>query len=412
MAVSSAITTTLDKIFVSHRDCVLDKRQAAEANLAASFHTARTSAETDFQAVVAFTISDSIETLNAALRSAAAEFAAKQDSVVNAITHARWSLIGPSPVPSPPPPPCTNLAAMADNTTLVGSTKVAWADSRTRRLQTPSISPSHPDTAPPNNPYPPYFFSGTRTWHGDDTVHYGGARANHSWPHYPAGGHNGWLGSIPSNSTNHSPRSPSDVTCGASSERYHCGQYSLDKFIPLGKEFLNSIGFTDISVYSEIMRLHRVICQCWHNRQYNSFSPQKESILKSSAFSMRLLLEKFNAPSIINWYKCLASTCKAFCISLVLFDAIQFGRWHKGLCLPGLGFECYDNMASALCTAMPICLDKADGRVRAMVSGVETKTRNGYEIMWTLLFRYIPDFDPTKIVNKPRWDRHNGDVIQ
>jgi hypothetical protein len=40
LAVSSAITTTLDKIFVSYRDCVLDERQAAEADLAASFHTA------------------------------------------------------------------------------------------------------------------------------------------------------------------------------------------------------------------------------------------------------------------------------------------------------------------------------------------------------------------------------------
>jgi hypothetical protein len=141
----------------------------------------------------------------------------------------------------------------------------------------------------------------------------------------------------------------------------------------LGEEFLDSVGFTDVSVHSKIMRLHRVIRQCWHNRQYNSFGPQKESILKSSAFSTRLLLEKFDAPSVINWYECLASTCEAFRIGLVPFGAIQFGRRHEGLCLPGLGFERYDNMASALCTAMPICLDKADGRVRAMVSGVETK---------------------------------------
>jgi hypothetical protein len=61
---------------------------------------------------------------------------------------------------------------------------------------------------------------------------------------------------------------------------------------------------------------------------------------------------------------------------------------------------------------MPICLDKADGRVRAMVSGVETKTRNGYEIIWNLLFRYVPGFDPTKTVDKPRWDTYKGNVIQ
>jgi len=180
----------------------------------------------------------------------------------------------------------------------------------------------------------------------------------------------------------------------------------------LSEEFLHLIGFVDVSVYSKLMRLHRVICQCWHNRQHNSFGPQKESILKSSAFSTRLLLDKFDAPSVVNWYERLVSTCEAFRIGLVPFDAIQFGRWHEGLCLPGLGFERYDDMASALCTAMPICLDKADGRIRAMVSGVETKTRNGYEIVWNLLFRYVPGFDPTKTVNEPRWDTHEGDVIQ
>jgi hypothetical protein len=180
----------------------------------------------------------------------------------------------------------------------------------------------------------------------------------------------------------------------------------------LSKEFLDSVGFTDASVYSEIMRLHRVIRQCWHNRQYNSFGPQKESILKSSAFSTRLLLEKFDAPSVVNWYERLVSTCEAFPIGLVPFDAIQFGCRHEGICLPGLGFERYADMASALCTAMPICLEKADGRVRAMVSGIETKTRNGYEIVWNLLFRYVPGFDPTKTVDKPTWDGHEGDVIQ
>ena len=127
---------------------------------------------------------------------------------------------------------------------------------------------------------------------------------------------------------------------------------------------------------------------------------------------MRLLLKKFDAPSVVNWYKRLLSTCEAFRIGLVPFDAIQFGRRHEGICLPGLGFERYADMASALCTAMPICLEKADGRVRAMVSGIEMKTRNGYEIVWNLLFRYVPGFDPTKTIDKPSWDGHKGNVIQ
>ena len=87
-AVSSAVPSTLDEMFVSYRTCVLEERHAAEADLTSSLHAARKSAEMDFQAAIATTTSNSIDTLNATLRSAAAEFAVKRDSVVNAITHA------------------------------------------------------------------------------------------------------------------------------------------------------------------------------------------------------------------------------------------------------------------------------------------------------------------------------------
>jgi hypothetical protein len=404
-AVLSAVASTMDENFVSYRTCVLDERHTAEADL----HAARKSAKTEFQDAIATITSDSIDTLNAALRSAAADFAAKRDSVVSAITHARRGSVDTTPVMAPPPPPRTSLETLADNTTPAGSTKNVWADIQARRLSNPSTSPAdHPDTTPPDDSPPPYFPSGSRARHGDDPSRYGGARADHARPHYPGSGHNGWPTPSPTHSTSHSPRPHSDVR----SDRYHCGQHGIDESIPLSEEFLDLIGFVNVSVYSELMRLHRVIRQCWHNRQHNSFGPQKESILKSSAFSTRLLIDKFDAPSVVNWYERLVSTCEAFRIGLVPFDAIQFDRRHEGLCLPGLGFERYDDMASALCTAMPICLDKADGRVRSMVSGVETKTRNGYEIVWNLLFRYVPDFDPTKTVDKPRWDTHEGDVIQ
>jgi hypothetical protein len=81
---------------------------------------------------------------------------------------------------------------------------------------------------------------------------------------------------------------------------YHCGQFGLDIDVPLDEEYLNSVGFTNSTAYSGIMRLHRIICHSWHNIHYNSYGPQKESILKSTAFSTRLLLKKIDAPSIVN----------------------------------------------------------------------------------------------------------------
>ncbi len=109
-----------------------------------------------------------------------------------------------------------------------------------------------------------------------------------------------------------------------SSTEYHGGKYGLDVDIPLCKEFLYQIGFDDASVYSKIIHGHRIIRSDWHNVHYNSFGPQPETILKFNPFTTRLLLKKFDAPSIVRWYERLTNTCKGFRIALVPFDTIQF----------------------------------------------------------------------------------------
>jgi hypothetical protein len=149
----------------------------------------------------------------------------------------------------------------------------------------------------------------------------------------------------------------------------------------MSAQFLVDIGFQDTNIQNKIMNLFRHIQQSWYNQQYNSFGPQKESILKSTAFSTQLLLKKIDAPSVVNWYERLSSTCKAFQIGLVPFDAIQFSHQQDGLCIPGLGLDPYRDMQSALCTALPLCLAQADNRVQAMIPGVKTKTQNGYKIL-------------------------------
>jgi hypothetical protein len=406
----------------------------------------------DFQDFVTDTTAASIDALNAALRSAKKKFERKCDSVVEAITTACWKPNSPTPVPHTPS--LTSLETMAENATPVGTTKVAWADSQIRHQPTPTVdvlaptpsppvsaNPSPPPRSPamdatrdhtqhggahlghldpsqhggalPDDPYLPYFALGSCARNDDDSVRYGGVpRADCNQPYCHSGPHDGYPGPSPTGSNSHSPTPVSDNTRSKSSRMYHCGQFGLDIDIPLGKDYLHSVCFTNSTAYSRIMRYHRIIRHSWHNSHYNSYGPQKESILKSTAFSTRLLLKTFDAPSIVNWYERLTSTCKAFCFGLVPFDAIQFKRWQEGLWIPGLGFEQYDNMASALCTAMPICLAQADSRVQAMIAGVETKPRNGCKIMWNLLYQYVPGFEPTKTVDKPSWDKHGGDVIQ
>jgi hypothetical protein len=136
---------------------------------------------------------------------------------------ARWNPNSPTPVLRTPSR--TSLETMAENATLVGATNVAWADSQIRRQPIPTVdvlaptlsppvstNPSPPHRSPaadatrdhtqhggahpghldpsqrggalPDDPYPPYFASGSRAWNNDNSARYGGAaRANCNQPY-------------------------------------------------------------------------------------------------------------------------------------------------------------------------------------------------------------------------------------
>jgi hypothetical protein len=298
----------------------------------------------------------------------------------------------PQSTSSPPPtlvptvtPPLTSLGCRADNATPMVASRGAYA---VMPRQPPPIIPSPPDSlpsespaadtpgghsyhggahpgrynsphhggAPPDDSAYPGTATGSNVRFNNDTTHSGGAHAYHTQPPQERAPH-------PSPTRSRPQPMSYDARSGRSnsSTEYHGGKYGLDVDIPLCKEFLYQIGFDDASVYSKIIRGHRIIRSGWHNVHYNSFGPQPETILKSNAFTTRLLLEKFDAPSIVRWYECLTNTCEGFRIALVPFNAIQFRRHQEGLCIPGLGFDRYDDMASALCTALPVCLTEADG---------------------------------------------------
>jgi hypothetical protein len=113
----------------------------------------------------------------------------------------------------------------------------------------------------------------------------------------------------------------------------------------------------------------------------------------------------------VRWYERLPGTCKAYCIGLIPFDAIQFTRRHKGLCISDLGTDWYTNMANTLCTVMSICLESVDSHLKALVSSMEAKSHNGYIIVWNLLCRDLPGFNPEKTIAEPCWEDYDSDVI-
>jgi hypothetical protein len=68
-------------------------------------------------------------------------------------------------------------------------------------------------------------------------------------------------------------------------------------------------------------------------------------------------------------------------------------------------------MANALCMVMPICLESADLRLKALVYSVEAKSRNGYVKIWKLLCHFVPGFDLAKMIDKPCWEDYDGNGI-
>ena len=98
------------------------------------------------------------------------------------------------------------------------------------------------------------------------------------------------------------------------------------------------------------------------------------------------------------------------CHALTPFDAIQFQRGCMGLCIPGLGTDRYEDMASALCTVLSITLEDAPPGVKMMMRSVE-RHRDGYDIMWRLLGMFVPGFDATKTNDRPLWSDSKGDAI-
>ncbi len=71
--IQPCVQDTLDKIFVSYRDCVIVEQHATEKDLAESFHAQRASATMDFQDFITDTTLAIIGMLDAALRSAKKE---------------------------------------------------------------------------------------------------------------------------------------------------------------------------------------------------------------------------------------------------------------------------------------------------------------------------------------------------
>jgi hypothetical protein len=150
---------------------------------------------------------------------------------------------------------------------------------------------------------------------------------------------------------------------------YHCGKNGIDPEFELMEDCLLRIGFTAPKYFGELMRAHQTIVNSWSSKNNGTYGPQKDAILKSTTFTNKMVLNCFDAPSIVGTSASLLRA-RRFTSDSSLSTLSNSIADKKGLCLLGLGMDRYVDMASALCTVMSLCLENGDSRVRAMVASI------------------------------------------
>jgi hypothetical protein len=94
------------------------------------------------------------------------------------------------------------------------------------------------------------------------------------------------------------------------------------------------------------------------------------------------------------------------------FDSIMLKNRYKGLCIPGLGTQCYADSSRAL---MDFLLHLIPGSlsswINATLAAVCCKTNNGYDYLWRVLKLMVPGFDPVVAILTPQWAEYD-DIFQ
>jgi hypothetical protein len=91
-------------------------------------------------------------------------------------------------------------------------------------------------------------------------------------------------------------------------------------------------------------------------------------------------------------------------VSLLPFDAIVINWQYVGLCIPGVGERRYLEMARVLWRVCEKTLPRDEDAVRNAFKINTNRGRDGFRLLWDVLTRSQPGFNPTKVFPKPTWN--------
>jgi hypothetical protein len=115
----------------------------------------------------------------------------------------------------------------------------------------------------------------------------------------------------------------------------------------------NQIGSDNVvACHNDIIDTHRKTLQLWHYPTTKTYGPQVNRILQK-LLQLFPVLESMTTADMVEFYDCLQETALDHALTLMPFDVIMLQFGFKGLCVPGLGVNCYSRMGKALMDLLP-----------------------------------------------------------
>ena len=185
----------------------------------------------------------------------------------------------------------------------------------------------------------------------------------------------------------------------------------------LTDEILASCGYTtntysveDLStVYNDLKTIHRHVVANWY--QYQSYhsqdakeeGPQVQRIVAKN-LTIFPKLHSTSMQAVIEFYDKLQRLSFKYLMPLVPFNHILLQHKSFGLCIPHLGKANYRAAAAGLLELLPHLIPSSLSKnFNANITSITSTSKNGYDVVWNILYQSVPGFDPSKSLPTPTW---------
>ena len=208
-----------------------------------------------------------------------------------------------------------------------------------------------------------------------------------------------------------SPRQPNHALTVREYQGTHEGMKTLtDEMLDYCGYTTNTYSVEDLyTVYSDIKAIHRHVTAGWY--QYQSYhshdnkeeGPQVQRIVAKN-LSIFPKLHSTSMPAVIEFYDKLQRLSFKYLMPLVPFNHILLHHKSFGLCIPYLGYPQYQAAAAGLLELLPHLIPASLSKnFNANITSINSTSKNGYDVVWNILYQSVPGFDPSKSLPTPTW---------